>query len=258
MHFFSSLAFVRAAWLLILCSVCALPARAETLTVAVAANVQYAFDDLRTAFAKQSGIAIRPIFGSSGKLAAQIQNGAPFDVFVSADMEYPEALHRAGLAPFAPRVYAYGVLMLWSMQDIDLSKGLALLADSGIRKVALPNPTVAPYGREALRALQSAKLMDVVGPKLVYGESIAQATQFVYSGAAEAGISAKAAMLAPEMRGKAKWAEVDPRAYTPIAQGVVMLKHGRDANPKEAQIFYDFLFSPPARAIFARYGYRLP
>lgn len=234
------------------------PVAAGTLTVAVAANVQYAFDDLRAEFGKQTGIALKPIFGSSGKLTAQIQNGAPFDLFVSADMEYPEALHRAGLAASAPKVYAYGVLVLWSMQDIDLSKGLALLADSGIRKVALPNPKVAPYGREALRALQSARLMDAVGPKLVYGESIAQATQFVYAGAAEAGISAKAAMLAPPLRGKAKWAEVDPRAYTPIAQGVVILKQGHAAHPGETQLFLDFLFSDQARAIFTRYGYRLP
>ena len=122
MHFFSSLAFVRTAWLLIPCLVCALPARPK-LTVAVAANVQYAFDDLRTAFTKQTGIAIKPIFGSSGKLTAQIQNRAPFDVFVSADMEYPEALHRAGLATSAPQVYAYGVLVLWSSRTSIFPKG---------------------------------------------------------------------------------------------------------------------------------------
>jgi len=258
MHLSSFLALSRATWLFMLCLVCALPARAETLTVAVAANVQYAFDDLRAAFTKQTGIPVKPIFGSSGKFTAQIQTGAPFDLFVSADMEYPEALHRAGLATSAPRVYAYGTLVLWSMKDIDLSKGLALLADKGIRKVALPNPQVAPYGREALRALQSAKLAEIVGPKLVYGESIGQASQYIYSGIVDAGFTAKSVVLSPEMQGKGKWVEVDPRLYTPIAQGAVILKQGQAAHPKEAQLFFDFLFSGQARAIFTRYGYRLP
>jgi len=256
MRFFSSLAL--GPWLFILCSICALPARAETLTVAVAANVQYAFDDLRAAFTKQTGISIKPLYASSGKMSAQIQNGAPFDLFVSADMDYPEALHRAGLAVSAPRIYAYGVLVLWSMQNIDLAKGLALLADQGIRKVALPNPQVAPYGREALRALQSAKLAEIVGPKLVYGESIGQASQYIYSGVVDAGFTAKSVVLSPEMQGKGHWVEVDPRRYTPIAQGVVILKQGQTRHPKEAQLFYDFLFSDSARAIFTRYGYRLP
>lgn len=256
MRFFSSLAL--GSWLFILCLVCALPARAETLTVAVAANVQYAFDDLRAAFAKQTGISIKPLYASSGKITAQIQNGAPFDLFVSADMEYPEALHRAGWAVAAPKVYAYGVLVLWSMQNLDLSKGIALLADKGIRKVVLPNPQVAPYGREALRALQSAKLAEIVGPKLVYGESIGQASQYIYSGIVDAGFTAKSVVLSPEMQGKGKWVEVDPRLYTPIAQGVVILKQGQARHSKEVQLFYDFLFSDPARAIFTRYGYRLP
>jgi molybdate transport system substrate-binding protein len=256
MRFFSSLAL--GPWLFILCAICALPARAEPLTVAVAANVQYAFDDLRAAFGKQTGILIKPLYASSGKITAQIQNGAPFDLFVSADMEYPEALHRAGWAVSAPKVYAYGVLVLWSMKDIDLPKGLALLADNSIRKVALPNPQVAPYGREALRALQSAKLAEIVVPKLVYGESIGQASQYIYSGSVDAGFTAKSVVLSPEMQGKGKWVEVDPKLYTPIAQGAVMLKHGYATHPKETQLFFDFLFSDPARAIFTRYGYRLP
>ena len=256
MRFFSSL--VLGPWLCILCLVCVPAAHAAPLTVAVAANVQYAFDDLRAAFTKQTGISIKPIFGSSGKFTTQIQTGAPFDLFVSADMEYPEALHRAGLATSAPKIYAYGVLVLWSMKDIDLAKGLALLADNSIRKVALPNPQVAPYGREALRALQSAKLAEIVGPKLVYGESIGQASQYIYSSVVDAGFTAKSVVLSPEMQGKGKWIEVDPQLYTPIAQGVVILKQGQARHPKEAQLFYDFLFSDPARAIFTRYGYRLP
>ncbi len=242
----------------ILGAIWAQPARAETLSVAVAANVQYAFDDLRTTFTQQSGIAITPLYASSGKLTAQIQNGAPFDLFVSADMEYPEALHRAGLAMSAPKIYAYGVLVLWSMQNLDLSKGIALLADKTIRKIALPNPQVAPYGREALRAIQSSKLSESVIPKLVYGESIGQASQYIFSGVVDAGFTAKSVVLSTEMQGRGRWVEIDPQLYTPIAQGVVILKSGHTAHPKAAQLFFDFLCSDTARAIFTRYGYRLP
>jgi molybdate transport system substrate-binding protein len=256
MRFFISFTFLSC--LSILGALCALPARAESLTVAVAANVQYAFDDLRTAFTQQSAISIKPLYASSGKLTAQIQNGAPFDLFVSADMEYPEALQRAGLASSAPKIYAYGVLVLWSMQSLDLSKGIAVLADNSIRKVALPNPQVAPYGREALRALQSSKLAERVMPKLVYGESIGQASQYIFSGVVDAGFTAKSVVLSPEMQGKGRWVEVEARLYTPIAQGAVILKHGQTAHPKAAQLFLDFLFSKTARTIFTRYGYRLP
>jgi molybdate transport system substrate-binding protein len=235
-----------------------LPASADTLTVAVAANVQYAFPDLQAAFKKASGHDIKPVYNSSGKFAAQIMNGAPFDVFLSADMEYPERLYREKFTASAPKIYAFGALVLWTLNDLDLNHWQSTLAGASVRKIAVANPKTAPYGRETIRALAYFKLDQTLQPKLVFGESIAQTNQYIYSKAADAGFTAKSVVLSPEMKGKGKWIAVPRDAYQPIAQGAVLLKHGEAANPKAAQQFLDFLHSPQARMIFERYGYLLP
>jgi molybdate transport system substrate-binding protein len=235
-----------------------LPASAESLTVAVAANVQYAFDDLRAAFKKETGNDAQPVYNSSGKFTAQIMNGAPFDVFLSADMAYPEKLHAAGFATDAPRVYAYGALVLWTMRDLDLDQWQRVLADPAVGKIAVANPKTAPYGAETMNALVHLKLDAALRPKLVFGESIAQTNQYIYSMAADAGFTAKSVVLSPQMRGKGKWIDLPKDAYRPIAQGAVILKHGRQTHPALARQFHAFLFSETARAIFQRYGYLLP
>jgi molybdate transport system substrate-binding protein len=236
----------------------ALPASAEALTVAVAANMQYAFDDLRAAFKKETGNDIKPVYNSSGKFAAQILNGAPFDVFLSADMVYPEKLHAAGFAADEPRVYAYGALVLWTLRDIDLARWQHVLAGPTVGKIAVANPKTAPYGAETMNALAHLQLDVALKPKLVFGESIAQTNQYIHSMAADAGFTAKSVVLSPQMRGEGKWIDLPQDAYRPIAQGAVVLKHGRQMHPALAQQFYDFLFSETARAIFQRYGYLLP
>lgn len=245
--------------LLLLLCLLALPlhAAATTLTVAVAANVRYAFDDLATAFSAASGVKIEGIYSSSGKLVAQIRSGAPFDAFLSADVEFPEALHKAGLTASAPRIYAYGSLVLWTRGDFDLGQGMQLLADKSVRKIAIANPKVAPYGREALKALDHYGLRALVEPKLVYGESIAQVSQYVDTRSADIGITAKSIVLAPETAGRGKWLEVPAQSYEPIAQGVVVLPKA-NGNAAAARQFVDFLFSPAGRAILLKYGYRLP
>ena len=237
---------------------CGVLASAAPLTVAVAANVKYAFDELAVEFKKDTGIEVQGVFGSAGKITTQVKNGAPYDAFLSADTEYPEALYQDGSAVTRPKVYAYGVLVLWTTKDLDLSKGLPLLADAKVQKVAIANPKVAPYGRAAIQALEYAKLNVAVEPKLVFGESITQATQFVDSGAADIGFIAKSIVLAPEMAGKGKWVEVPKGNYTPIAQAVVVLKHGAETQSETARSFVDFMFTPKAKAIFAKYGYLLP
>lgn len=231
---------------------------AETLTIAVAANVRYAYDELATGFNKETGIAVRSVSGSTGKIASQIKSGAPYDVFISADNETPDALFKDGLAETKPRVYAYGVLVLWTNKDFDLGKGLPLLADAKVQKIAIANPKLAPYGRASMQALASAKLDAAVESKLVYGESISQATQFVDSGAADIGFIAKSVVIAPVMAGKGKWVEVPKGSYEPIAQAVVVLKHSAGAQSTNARKFADYLFTPKARAILAKYGYVLP
>ncbi|MEW6562788.1 MAG: molybdate ABC transporter substrate-binding protein [Pseudomonadota bacterium] len=247
----------RAIWLLV-CLLAAPQLLAAPLTVAVAANVKYAFDDLQAAFAKESGVEIRPVFSSAGKIVSQIEGGAPFDVFLSADMEYPEKLYAQKLAVTKPQVYAYGTLVLWTLKLLDLGKGLSVLTDDGVVKVALPNPRVAPYGRAAIQALTAQKLFPAVEPKLVYGESITQATQYIDSGAADIGFTAKSVVIAPEMHGRGRWVELPKDSYEPIAQGVVILKHGAETQFEAARRFVHFLTSPKAREIFRQYGYLLP
>jgi molybdate transport system substrate-binding protein len=231
---------------------------AETVTVAVAANVKPAFGELARAFEADTGIAAKGVFGSSGKMTAQVREGAPYDVFLSADTEYPDALKKDGYAANEPRVYAYGTLVLWTMADVDLGKGLALLTEDAIRKIALPNPRLAPYGREAVRALAHEQIYSAVEAKLVYGESISQATQFVQTQAADVGFTAKSIVLSPELADQGKWVEVPAGSYRPIAQSAVVLKHGAGKHPEASTRFFDFLYSEKARAVFTRYGYVLP
>ncbi len=231
---------------------------AKEISVAVAANVQYALQELKAEFEKNADIKLKTIIGSSGKLTTQIENGAPFDVFISADIEYPEALHKEGLAYQPPKIYAYGTLVVWTLKDLDLSKGLEVAADPSVKKVAIANPKTAPYGRQAVNAMKHYKLYKEVEPKLVYGESIAQVNQFVTTQAVDVGFTAKSVVLAPGLTEKGKWIEVAPDSYDPIAQGIIILKYAEKNNLKEAQTFYDFLFSPKAREIFKKYGYVLP
>jgi molybdate transport system substrate-binding protein len=249
--------FLAAACTLVAAAVAPLPAAADTLTVAVAANVQYAFDDLQAEFKKETGHDIKAVYNSSGKFTAQIMNGAPFDVFLSADMDFPQKLHQEGYAS-TPKVYAYGALVLWTMKDIDLSHWQDTLAGPGIGKIAVANPRTAPYGRETMKALAHLKLDETLKGKLVFGESIAQTNQYIHSKTADAGFTAKSVVLSAEMKGQGKWIEVPKSTYEPIAQGIVVLKHGTQTAPKAAQQLQDFVLSPKARAIFERYGYLLP
>lgn len=234
------------------------PVMAEMLTVAVAANVQYAFDDLAAAFKKSTGHDIKPVYNSSGKFAAQIMNGAPFDVFLSADMEYPEKLHKEGFAAAPPKVYAYGTLVLWTLNDLDLTKWQNVLASPAVKKIAVANPRTAPYGRETMKVLAHLKLDGPLQSKLVFGESISQTNQYIHSRTVDAGFTAKSVVLAPEMKGQGKWVELPADAYQPIAQGIVVLKRGTQHQPQLAQQFQDFVLSPSARTILERHGYRLP
>ena len=242
-------------FLLILCF--SVPVFAGDLTVAVAANVQYTFEELKAEFQKETGITVKQVIGSSGKFTAQIENGAPFDVFLSADMEYPQALEKEGLTYNAPKTYAFGTLVLWTMNDVDLSRGIEVLVDPSVRSVAIASPKTAPYGRQAVNAIKHYDLYAKINKKLVYGESIAQSNQFITTKAADIGITAKSIVLAPNIKDQGKWIEVDKDAYEPIAQGVVILKHAQKNHLEVAQKFFDFLFSNEAGEIFKKYGYLL-
>ena len=230
---------------------------AQNLTVAVAANVQFAMKEIKTSFEKQSGIKLSTVIGSSGKLTAQIENGAPFDVFLSADMKYPSTLYKKSFAVDSPKIYAQGALVLWTLDDVNLKDGIKALTSSSIKKIALANPMTAPYGRESVRLLKYYKLYKKLKSKLVYGSSIAQTNQYIVSKAAQIGFTAKSVVLSPEMKNKGEWIDLNSKAYSPIAQGAVILKHGNETLEKESKEFYNFLFSKTAKQIFKKYGYRI-
>jgi molybdate transport system substrate-binding protein len=233
-------------------------AAAAPLTVAIAANLKYVFDDLAAEFRKETGIEIQAVPNASGKIATQVRNGAPFDVFMSADMDFPAGLYKDGYATTPPKIYAYGVLVLWTQKNVDLARGIPGLADLGVGKIAIANPKVAPFGRQALKAMDYYKVGAALTPKLVYGESITQVSQYVDSKAADVGFSAKSVVVAPETAGKGQWVEVPADSYEPIAQGIVILRHGSEANGEAARKFYGFIQSGKAREIFAKNGYKLP
>jgi molybdate transport system substrate-binding protein len=155
-------------------------------------------------------------------------------------------------------VYANGVLVLWTLNPLDLGKGIQVLNDPAVQKIAVANPKLAPYGREAINALDHFKLRAAVEARLIYGESISQVNQYIDSKSADIGFTAKSVVLAPEMAGKGKWVELPRDSYQPIEQGVVILKHGEETASKAAHRFIEFLASPAARTIFEKYGYLLP
>jgi molybdate transport system substrate-binding protein len=231
----------------------------KTVRVAAAANLQYVLDLLKPEFEKQTGITVQTTFGASGKLSAQIAEGAPFDLLVSADMQYPEDLYKKGFATTHPKVYAVGVLVMWTRTPhFDFGKDLDALLRDDVHKVAAANPAAAPYGQAAIEAMKYFHVYDHLGNKVVYGENISQTAHFVETRAAEIGFIAKSLTYLPEMDGKGTWVEVAPGSYTPINQGVVVLKNGHDGNGDAAQKFYAFLFSKTAQDVFRKYGYNLP
>jgi len=228
------------------------------VTVAVAANVQFAMNELKHEFKKETGIDIVVIIGSSGQLTAQIKQGAPYDVFISADMKYPFYLFRNKYAIDSPRVYAFGALAIWTInKSIKLKDNLSELSEGNIKKIASANPKTAPYGEATIEALKYFGIYNNVKNKLVFGESIAPTNQFIISGAADIGFTAKSVVLSPAMKGKGIWKEVYPKAYKPIKQGCVILKYGFKNHKKETEKFYKFMFSEEAKNILLKYGYKV-
>lgn len=223
------------------------------IRVAAAANMQLPMEQIAKKYAVLYGDACELIFGSSGKLTAQIVEGAPYDIFVAANMKYPEAVLGAGKAKESPKIYANGKLILWSMTHTT-PISISTLNEPQIDHIALANPMTAPYGVAAKEVLQYYGLYDKLKHKLVYGESIAQTNQFITSKAAQIGFTSMSTVLAPAMRNKGTWIEINPEHYTPISQGVVLLNRERE-NEKEVLGFYNFLFSEEAKEILKDFGY---
>ncbi len=232
----------------------------RTLAVAAAANLEPVLAELAAAFeAEQPGVEVRPTLGASGSFFAQLRNGAPFDVFLSADVEYPRKLVEAGLGRAEDEaVYAVGKLVVWTpaRSALDLERrGLAALADPALRKLAIANPALAPYGRAAEAALRAAGVLDAVRDRLVLGESVAQAAQFAQSGAADAALVPLSLTFAPALR-EGRIFPVPEGSYPRQPQSAIALAAARDRAL--ARAFVRFLAGPKGRAVFTRYGYAPP
>lgn len=226
---------------------------ADSITVAVASNFNRAAADIAAEFTAATGIAVRRVTGSTGKLYAQIEHGAPFDVFLAADAERSAGLEASGRAVAGSRfTYATGALVLWSRDRNDC---LAVLAANVVGRVALANPDIAPYGRAAKEFLVSTGYWDSVSRRAVYGENIMQALQFTVTGNAALGIIARSQLSDPNLPDAACTWDVPAATYAAIDQQAVLLS--RAADNENARRFIGFMQSATARAIIARHGYGL-
>lgn len=232
-----------------------LPVAAQNVRVAAAANLQSVIEVLQKDFKKKTGISIEPVVGSSGKLVAQISNGAPFDVFLSADMSFPETLFKGGFATKQPVEYARGSLIICSWQNIGFENWERLLLTARVKKIAIANPAIAPYGKAAEEVLKFKGILDEVKSKTVYGESISQVNTYVTTGVADVGFTTQSLIKEAGSKTDLYYKVIDPKYYKPILQGMVLLKHG--ANNPGAEKFYQYILSPAAKSIFVSYGYRI-
>lgn len=239
---------------------------AGEITVAAAANVTYALNKLVKEFNKTNpDTKIQIILGSSGKLVSQIENGAPFDIFMSADMKFPQSLYEKKLTKTPPVIYAQGAIAMLSAKELDFSKGINIVNDNSISKIAIANPKTAPYGAAAVEAIKNAKIPNSIESKFVFAESISQAVTYATT-AADIGFVAKSSLYEDSMsqyKENKNWITVDSKLYSPIEQGIVIIDHSSNLvglindNTKKEEIkaFYDFVLSESAKKIFTDYGY---
>ncbi len=246
--------------LLLLVTITGAFATAQEITVAAAADMSAALPELVAAYTKKTGQTVKLAFGASGNLTNQIRNGAPFDVFFSADEQYPQQLIAEGLASKDTLYrYAIGRLVLWVPNDspLDLSKlGIQALLDPSVKKISIANPATAPYGRAAEATLRHFAIYDKVSSRLVLGENISQAAQFVDSGNAQAGMIALSHALAPAMKDKGRYWSVPLDAYPTLNQAAVMISKSKQQDA--ARKFLEFMRSPEANSLLTRFGFSLP
>jgi molybdate transport system substrate-binding protein len=229
----------------------------EKLTIAAAADLKFALDEIVVLFKHAHPVAqIKTIYGSSGQFSTQIRQGAPYDIYFSADIAYPRALKAEGFGSSEVQAYGIGRIVLWSPSRDAGKMTLADLTDPSIRKIAIANPQHAPYGKRAEEALRAAGVWEKVEHKLVYGENIAQTAQYVQSGNAQVGIIALSLALGPELAKQGSYALIPGKLHQPLEQGFVITR--RAADNILAREFARFMESRETRVIMARYGFVLP
>jgi molybdate transport system substrate-binding protein len=232
---------------------------AQEITVAAAADLQFAMQDIAARFQTESGKTVKVIYGSSGNFFQQFQNGAPFDIFFSANLDYAKKLEAAGLAdPESYYQYAKGKIVIWVPKDskLDLSSGIQALLNPAIKKIAIANPEHAPYGQAAVAAMQKEHVYDKVRDKLVLGENISQAASFVISGSADVGIVALSLAMSPNMKDKGRYSEIPADEYPPIEQACVILSSSK--NKESAKQFLSFIKTTAVGEVLKSYGFDVP
>ena len=236
------------------------PCGAQEITVAAAADLRPAFEEIIASFQQSHpGTAVKVTYGSSGNFFQQIQNGAPFDLFFSANEDYPKRLDSAGLiVPGSCHQYARGkiVLLVSSGSKLDINQGLKGLLDANVRKIAIADPSHAPYGQAAVAALKTEGIYGQVSAKLVTGENISQAASFVLSGGADVGIASLSLALAPATRAQVRYWEIPSTDYPPIQQACVVIKASR--NQQLAMEFQTYFRSKEVSTVLERYGFEVP
>lgn len=244
--------------LLLACSLLfAATAHAEKVTVAAAADLKFAMDEIVAAFKKANPAdEVEVIYGSSGKFHTQIQQGAPYDLYFSADIGFPRELAKVGFAASEVKPYAFGRIVLWSAGMDATKMTLASLTDPKIARIAIANPKHAPYGKRAEEALRASGLWEKVESKLVYGENIAHTAQFVQTGNAQVGVIALALAVNPELANKGGYWLIPDNLHEPLEQGFIITK--RAEGSALAKRFADYMGSKPARAVMTKYGFVLP
>ena len=230
-------------------------AKPAKFTIAAAANMQFAVAELATVYTEQTGNECDIVTSSSGKLTAQVIEGAPFDILLSADMKYPHEIFKKGLSTEKPIVYAYGSLILWTLKE-DVEPNLNFLRQESIKHIAMGNPKTAPYGISAMEVLIRTGMKEELKDKLVFGESISQTNQFIVSRVADIGFTSKSVVLSSLMKDQGVWKEIDKDLYHPIAQGLVILNN-RETFKNEAKQFKDFLLSKKGKEILIKFGYEV-
>jgi molybdate transport system substrate-binding protein len=233
--------------------------KAQEITVAAAADLQFVMQEVAARFQKETGKTVKPIYGSSGNFFQQVQNGAGFDMFFSANLDYPKKLEAAGLTePGTLYEYAVGKIVIWVPNDskLDVTSGLQSLLNASINKIAIANPQHAPYGQAAVAALKKESVYDKIAGKFVLGENISQTASFVVSGSADAGIVALSLALSPNMKDKGRYAEIPADDYPPIEQACVILKSSQQKDT--ARAFLDFIKTPAIGQLFRTYGFAVP
>lgn len=225
----------------------------SSLKVATSANMKSAMVYIIELFQQSHDVEIDIIVGASGKLASQIEFGAPYDIFVSADTKYPNYLFELGITNEQPKVYGSGKLVLWSLKDVEPS--LTILTTPKINAIAVSNPKTAPYGELTKHVLMTLGIYETVYSKLVFGESIGQCDQYITSKSVDIGITSMASVKSNQMEGVGNWIEIDSSLYDYLPQSAVLIKTKQ--THASAQLFYDFLFSNEVKTILRSYGYQV-